>query len=598
MAVWHLERHSVQQARKYFGHLVTLRHDDADVWLCLSVYCAMTEEFDECNTASTRATVLIKEGGDDVRVKVCNALMAERRKDFSLALEMHSQCLTECGTSISREQGITDDDTRAADNTHEAAICADQPMSFIRELKGEVMLLIAILRKETRAYDLAMAVWHLERHSFQQARKYFGHLATLGHDDADVWLCLSVYCAITEEFDECNTALTRATVLIKKCCDDVRVKFCNALMPEGRKDFSLALKIYTKDNYNYCSNYNKMNDNQINNNKKKNDDNHNINDDDDDKNNRNSDNRNDIYDDDVIDNTNDNHCGNDKNEISDNDDNKIKNANNDNHNSNNDGQNNSNSKSYNKNNTNDDDIIYNTNDNNNYRSNNDNEIPIQIFIRSVSGCTFITVVSPADFIANIKERIYKVDGTPPLLYLPFPTVSLEYPTTIECHHLLYHHALLPPPSCLLCHPRPLFPPSPLHYLLPAMLLHTTGHTAPQAAPQAAPFLVHLRRPSTRPPSWLFTTNSPLIPLPTLSNALFPTTCSTLLLLPPLHHHHHHHTPPPPPPPPPLHFLLQSSLCHPPLLYTFLPWILMHIDPLSSPLAFLPSLSLIHRCCRQ
>ena len=41
------------------------------------------------------------------------------------------------------------------------------------------MLLIAILRKETSAYDLAMAVWHLERHSFQHARKYFGHLATL-----------------------------------------------------------------------------------------------------------------------------------------------------------------------------------------------------------------------------------------------------------------------------------------------------------------------------------------------------------------------------------------------------------------------------------
>ena len=62
--------------------------------------------------------------------------MAERRKDFSLALEIYSQCLTECGTSISREHGITDDDTRAADDTQEAAICADQPMSFIRELKG------------------------------------------------------------------------------------------------------------------------------------------------------------------------------------------------------------------------------------------------------------------------------------------------------------------------------------------------------------------------------------------------------------------------------------------------------------------------------
>ena len=190
----------------------------------------MTEVFDECNTALTRATVLIKEGGDDVRVTFCNALMAERRKYFSLALEMYSQCLIECGTSISRDQSITDDDTRAADDTQEAAICADQPMSFIRELKGEVMLRIAILRKETRTYDLAMAVWHLGRHSFQQARKYFGHLATLRHDDADVWLLgLSVCCAMTV-FDECNTALTRATVLIKEGGDDVRVTFCNALV--------------------------------------------------------------------------------------------------------------------------------------------------------------------------------------------------------------------------------------------------------------------------------------------------------------------------------------------------------------------------------
>ena len=103
-------------------------------------------------------------------------------------------------------------------------------MSFIRELKGEVMLRIAILRKEARAYDLAMAVWHLGRHSFQQARKYFGHLTTLRHDDADVWLCLSVCCALTEVFDECNTASTRATVLIKVGGDDVRVTFCNALV--------------------------------------------------------------------------------------------------------------------------------------------------------------------------------------------------------------------------------------------------------------------------------------------------------------------------------------------------------------------------------
>ena len=99
----------------------------------------------------------------------------------------------------------------------------------------------AILRKETKAYDLPMAVWHLGKHSFQQARKYVGHLATLRHDDAEVWLCLSVCCAMTEEFDDCNTALNRATVLIKKGGDDVRVKFCNALRTEKRKDFSLRI---------------------------------------------------------------------------------------------------------------------------------------------------------------------------------------------------------------------------------------------------------------------------------------------------------------------------------------------------------------------
>jgi len=60
-----------------------------------------------------------------------------------------------------------------------------------------------------------------------QARKYFGHLATLRHEDADVWLCLSVCCAMAEEFEECSTALKRATNLIEKHEEDVRVKFCH-----------------------------------------------------------------------------------------------------------------------------------------------------------------------------------------------------------------------------------------------------------------------------------------------------------------------------------------------------------------------------------
>jgi len=65
------------------------------------------------------------------------------------------------------------------------------------------------------------------RHSFQQARKYFGHLATLKQFDADVWLCLSVCCAMADEFTECSTALKTAQNLINNSEEDVRVKFCH-----------------------------------------------------------------------------------------------------------------------------------------------------------------------------------------------------------------------------------------------------------------------------------------------------------------------------------------------------------------------------------
>jgi len=41
-----------------------------------------------------------------------------------------------------------------------------------------------------------LAVWHLERQSFQQARKYFGHLATLKSEDPEVWLSLCISCAM------------------------------------------------------------------------------------------------------------------------------------------------------------------------------------------------------------------------------------------------------------------------------------------------------------------------------------------------------------------------------------------------------------------
>ena len=71
-------RHSFQQARKYFGHLATLKQFDADVWLCLSVCCAMADEFTECATALKTAQNLIQNSGDDVRVKFCHGKRARR----------------------------------------------------------------------------------------------------------------------------------------------------------------------------------------------------------------------------------------------------------------------------------------------------------------------------------------------------------------------------------------------------------------------------------------------------------------------------------------------------------------------------------------
>jgi tetratricopeptide (TPR) repeat protein len=145
LAVWHLERHSFQQARKYFGHLSTLRSDDVDVWFSLSVSSAMADEFEECSIALSKARSLVEKGADDVRVKFCNALMSEKRKEYPIALEGYLHCLGQCGVVLDNE------------HNNSTEISSDSyPISFMKELKGEVMLRIAVLRKETGAIDLAI----------------------------------------------------------------------------------------------------------------------------------------------------------------------------------------------------------------------------------------------------------------------------------------------------------------------------------------------------------------------------------------------------------------------------------------------------------
>lgn len=73
------------------------------------------------------------------------ALFAEKRKDFTGAMEAYTQCLSEC--------------VLGAEASTEAAARGDvghRSPKFLKELRGEVMLRIAILRKEMGALDQAM----------------------------------------------------------------------------------------------------------------------------------------------------------------------------------------------------------------------------------------------------------------------------------------------------------------------------------------------------------------------------------------------------------------------------------------------------------
>jgi hypothetical protein len=146
LAVWHLERNSFQQARKYFGHLATLEQNEANVWLCLSVCCAMADELDESSVALARAVSIASKSDSDIRIKFCTALLAEKRRDFQLALEGYSECLAECRD---------DPDTDGAEDQGQAT---DKPVAigFLKDLKGELMLRIAVLRKEMGLVDLSM----------------------------------------------------------------------------------------------------------------------------------------------------------------------------------------------------------------------------------------------------------------------------------------------------------------------------------------------------------------------------------------------------------------------------------------------------------
>jgi len=137
----------------------------------------MAEEFDECSTALKRATTLIDKREEDVRVKFCigkigssfilhysnrfcPALMAEKRKDYGGAMDGYSSCLSECDSMLELERNNIllniNDQTKIITSPDGDDLMKQKPYSLTSELRGEIMLRIAVLRKEMGAIDLAM----------------------------------------------------------------------------------------------------------------------------------------------------------------------------------------------------------------------------------------------------------------------------------------------------------------------------------------------------------------------------------------------------------------------------------------------------------
>ncbi len=75
------------------------------------------------------------------------ALLAEKKKDFPAAMEGYTNCLNQCSAMAN-----------VIDNEHinPPEVDKTQKITFLKEVRGEVMLRIAMLKKEMGAIDQAM----------------------------------------------------------------------------------------------------------------------------------------------------------------------------------------------------------------------------------------------------------------------------------------------------------------------------------------------------------------------------------------------------------------------------------------------------------
>eukprot|EP00604_Paraphysomonas_vestita_P001885 CAMPEP_0174821980 /NCGR_PEP_ID=MMETSP1107-20130205/11943_1 /TAXON_ID=36770 /ORGANISM="Paraphysomonas vestita, Strain GFlagA" /LENGTH=421 /DNA_ID=CAMNT_0016039721 /DNA_START=187 /DNA_END=1452 /DNA_ORIENTATION=+ len=115
----------------------------------------MAEEFEECSTALKRAANLFDK--DDVRLRFCQSLMHEKKKDYPSAMDGYMSCLSECG--VASEEAIVLEkalESRTITISPEELEARKKRFEFMKELSGEVMLRMAVLRKEMGALDQSM----------------------------------------------------------------------------------------------------------------------------------------------------------------------------------------------------------------------------------------------------------------------------------------------------------------------------------------------------------------------------------------------------------------------------------------------------------
>jgi tetratricopeptide (TPR) repeat protein len=165
LATWHLERHNYQQARQYFHHLCGIKNSDPSIWLCLSISCAFAKEFQESQDAALMASQYLEYREEDARVLFCSGchyslfflflpgiyfhctgLLLEIRKDYNSAYNTFMRCLLKCDALI------------ASNRTFANQSAFFSPLNSSFELRGEVLLRIAIIHKDIGATEDAMSL--------------------------------------------------------------------------------------------------------------------------------------------------------------------------------------------------------------------------------------------------------------------------------------------------------------------------------------------------------------------------------------------------------------------------------------------------------